>query len=110
MQEMNQYSKLYTDVQKGKSAGKSKEFAALVKLKEKQNDIEKSLNYIKDIMLDPIRKKFAYIPASSTKQYSLLNIRDKQNSLAQAVHQFAMLKLTPGQRDYEFVLKWMKIS
>lgn len=108
LEKKNEYSKQYEEVQRGKKVGKSKEFAGLTKFKEKQNEIEKSISYIYDVILNANNKKFHYIPASSTKQYALLNIRDKQNSLAQAVHQFAMLRLSPGQRDYEFVLKWMK--
>jgi predicted ATPase len=49
-----------------------------------------------------------YLGANPSKQSALFLIRDRNNSLAQAIHEFYQLRIGPGTEAYEFVLKWMK--
>ncbi|MBL7766297.1 MAG: AAA family ATPase [Chitinophagaceae bacterium] len=49
-----------------------------------------------------------YLPASTAKQSALFAIRDKNNALAQAIHETYQLKLTKGEKELLFIEKWMK--
>lgn len=49
-----------------------------------------------------------YLGANPAKQSALFPIRDSNNALAQAIHEFFQLRIAPGEVAYEFVLKWMK--
>ncbi|PTN09308.1 AAA ATPase-like protein [Mangrovibacterium marinum] len=53
-------------------------------------------------------KKVFYLGANPSKQSALFYLRDKQNALGQAIHQFYQLKIQKGQPEYLFVEKWMK--
>lgn len=48
-----------------------------------------------------------YLGANSTKQSALFPIRDRNNALAQSIHDFYQLRISPGEPAYEFVEKWM---
>jgi predicted ATP-dependent endonuclease of OLD family len=48
-----------------------------------------------------------YLGANPSKQSALFSIRDKQNNLAQAIHEFKQLKIEYGSPEYIFVKKWM---
>lgn len=50
-----------------------------------------------------------YLGANPAKQSALFQIRDKNNALAQAIHDFFQLRLFPGEKPYMFVEKWMKL-
>ena len=49
-----------------------------------------------------------YPGLNAGKQSSLFNIRDKNNALAQAIHDFEQLNIQPGHEERLFVQKWMK--
>ncbi len=51
----------------------------------------------------------AYMGANPTKQSALFSIRDKNNALAQAIHEFKQLHITTGEEEHLFVLKWMNL-
>lgn len=53
-------------------------------------------------------KKIFYLGANPSKQSALFNLRDKENALAQAIHQFYQLKIQKGEPEYQFVEKWIK--
>ena len=53
-------------------------------------------------------KKVFYLGANPTKQSALFKLRDKENALGQAIHQFYQLKVQKGQAEYVFIEKWMK--
>lgn len=71
-------------------------------------------NYIKIINIfkyftDSIQlMDVVYLGANSGKQSALFSIRDKNNALSQAIHQFYQLKVEPGTPAHQFVLKWMR--
>lgn len=48
-----------------------------------------------------------YFGADSHKGTALFSLKDKNNSLAQAIHQFAQLRLSSDDKAYEFVETWM---
>lgn len=49
-----------------------------------------------------------YLGANPSKQSALFSIRDKQNNLAQAIHNFKQSKIESHHQEYIFVKKWMK--
>jgi energy-coupling factor transporter ATP-binding protein EcfA2 len=51
---------------------------------------------------------YIYIGASNLKQSALFSIKDKNNALAQAIHEFAQFRITPGELEHRFLIKWMK--
>lgn len=48
-----------------------------------------------------------YLGASSTKQPALFAIRDRNNALAQAIHEYRQLGIEPGQAAHRFLLQWL---
>lgn len=65
------------------------------------NSIEEAVKTIKNF-------KVIYLGANPSKQSALFSIRDKQNNLAQAIHEFKQLKIEYGDPEFIFVKKWMK--
>lgn len=49
-----------------------------------------------------------YLGASSTKQPALFAIRDRNNALAQAIHEYQQLGIKPGETAHRFILQWLK--
>jgi len=105
---MNEYEKQFNDIQKAKIKGTNPEFVNLRVLKENLTEIEECGDLIEKYLINPTLNKYAYLPANSIKQSALLNIRDKLNTLAQAVHNYYQMKTMPGEREYMFVEEWMK--
>ncbi|GFD76963.1 hypothetical protein KUL113_63830 [Tenacibaculum sp. KUL113] len=52
-------------------------------------------------------QSFQYIPANPSKQSALFSIRDKNNDLAQAIHQFKQAGLDKKSDAKKFVKDWM---
>ncbi len=49
-----------------------------------------------------------YIGSCSQKQSALLSIRDTKNILAQSIHEYYQLIISPGEEEHLFIIKWMK--
>ena len=49
-----------------------------------------------------------YLGASSTKQPALYAIRDRNNALAQAIHEYRQLGIKPGEAAHVFLINWLK--
>jgi predicted ATP-dependent endonuclease of OLD family len=49
-----------------------------------------------------------YLGANSFKQSALFNIRDKNNALAQSIHDLYQLRISKGEKADLFIQKWMK--
>jgi hypothetical protein len=62
--------------------------------------VDSAIKAIRDI-------KIYYLGANPSKQSALFSIRDKQNNLAQAIHDFKQSKILKGEKEYEFVKYWM---
>jgi hypothetical protein len=85
----------------------SKKFPDLRGIKEDARIIEDSFSLFYDSVVN--YSSVIYLGANSTKQSALFPIRDKNNTLAQSIHEFYQLKILPGELAYEFVEKWMKV-
>lgn len=67
--------------------------------------VESSFSHFMTLMKD---FSVAYMGANPAKQSALFAIRDTNNALAQAIHEFKQLNIYEGDEEYRFVLKWMK--
>lgn len=77
----------------------------LVDIDNYKSELSKSIdNAIKAIS----NIKIYYLGANPSKQSALFSIRDKQNNLAKAIHDFKQSKIYPQNDEYIFVKKWMK--
>jgi predicted ATPase len=77
----------------------------LVDIDNYKSDLTKSINnVVKAIKAVQIY----YLGANPSKQSALFSIRDKQNNLAQAIHDFKQSKILKGEKEYEFVKHWMQ--
>ncbi len=54
------------------------------------------------------KNRFIYLAAHSSKQSALFSIRDRNNILSMAVHEFYKLKATVESEERTFVKKWMQ--
>ena len=54
------------------------------------------------------KNRFVYLAAHSTKQSALFSIRDKENMISVAIHEFHQLKLEENSEERSFVLDWMR--
>lgn len=105
-----QHAELFHDlefprIQQGEKP--SKQFADYRGVKQDARIIEDSFSFFYDSVVD--YSSVIYLGANSTKQSALFPIRDKNNALAQSIHEFYQLKILPGEPAYEFVEMWMKI-
>jgi predicted ATPase len=86
---------------------------------EESTEVSASLQLISErfMQIRGVFKKFmdklsemelVYLGANSGKQAALFSIRDKNNALSQAIHQFYQLRVQPGTPAHQFVLKWMR--
>ncbi len=100
---MSQYEREFMNVQNGEQA--SERFEHLRALKELDPVfVESSFSHFMTLMND---YSIAYMGANPAKQSALFAIRDKNNALAQAIHEFKQLNILQGEEEYRFVLKWM---
>jgi hypothetical protein len=63
------------------------------------------VSYVKNL-------NYSYLGASLSKQSALFSIRDKENSLAQAIHDYKQLGIDKdtGSEAYLFVKRWMSVN
>lgn len=91
---------------KGRKANELKEaYSNYVGLQIAMKDIRASVDGFFD-QLDEV--SLYYLGASSTKQPALYAIRDRNNALAQAIHEFRQLGIKPGEAAHVFLLNWLK--
>ena len=67
--------------------------------------VETSFSHFMTLMND---FSIAYMGANPAKQSALFSIRDKNNALAQAIHEYKQLDIIVGEEEHRFVLKWMQ--
>ena len=104
-QSMLQYEREFQNVQNGEQA--SERFEDLRALKELEPAfIESSFSHFMTLMRNI---SIAYMGANPAKQSALFAIRDKNNSLAQAIHEYKQLNILEGEEENRFVLKWMQV-
>ncbi len=71
-------------------------------------DADKILNSIEEFNMYTTHSNLVYIAAQTTKQSAIFLIRDKQNPLAQAIHEFYQSRITKGEKAFQFIEKWIK--
>ena len=104
-QSMLQYEREFQNVQNGEQA--SERFEDLRALKELEPAfIESSFSHFMTLMRNI---SIAYMGANPAKQSALFAIRDKNNALAQAIHEYKQLNILEGEEENRFVLKWMQV-
>jgi len=104
-QSMLQYEREFQNVQNGEQA--SERFEDLRALKELEPAfIESSFSHFMTLMRNI---SIAYMGANPAKQSALFAIRDKNNALAQAIHEYKQLNILEGEEEHRFVLKWMQV-
>ena len=104
-QSMLQYEREFQNVQNGEQA--SERFEDLRALKELEPAfIESSFSHFMILMRNI---SIAYMGANPAKQSALFAIRDKNNALAQAIHEYKQLNILEGEEEHRFVLKWMQV-
>lgn len=100
---LNQYESEYHEIQN--NIEQSDNFVNLRSIKEDMELFRSSLNdfnhYSKAV-------KLHFLPAQTHKQSSLFIIQDKTNLLAQAIHDYAQLRILKGEVASMFVEHWMK--
>ncbi len=64
--------------------------------------------FSKDLKDTLHKNRFVYLAAHSTKQSALFSIRDKENMISVAIHEFHQLKLDELSEERTFVITWMK--
>lgn len=101
---LNKHTLKFNEIQSGKKP--TKDFEDLKVFKEEVFNIEKSFKNF-NTAIESFR--FIYLGANPAKQSALFSIRDKNNALAQSIHDFYQLRLNKGEVAYEFIEKWMKI-
>lgn len=67
--------------------------------------IRRSYNDLK-VLLDNINVE--YIPAHVATQNTIYNTADRNDYIAQTVHEFYREKILPGETEYEFIKDWMQ--
>lgn len=100
-----EYSTIFNKIQNGEAAPEN--FEALKAF----NDY--GMTNISDGIFDPFidalqTSSTVYLSANLTKQSALFSIRDKNNALAQAIHDYQQLNILVGEEEQRFVLEWMK--
>lgn len=99
----------YTDQPIPKSLGKNtigykklvEEKKVLSSLKEKMTD---SLNQISFSVSEPLPYFYAHI----ARQDVFYKVSDKNDYMAQAIHEYVKSRIQPGDEEYEFVADWMR--
>jgi predicted ATPase len=78
---------------------------------EQINGIDGERNNIKNSISSLVKllntKKVFYLGANPSKQSALFNLREKENALGQAIHEFYQLKIKEGETEYVFIENWM---
>ena len=100
----NRYENEFKSIQEGNEP--SADFEDLRAFKEFDPIIAESIYTHFDILIKDF--SVAYLGASSTKQSALFAIRDKNNALAQTIHEYVQYGIKKGEEEYLFVIKWMK--
>lgn len=103
-QAMSDYESEFVKIQNGEEA--SDEFEDLRALKEfDPKNVASSFSDFISIISD---YSMAYMGANPAKQSALFAIRDKNNALSQAIHEYKQLNILKGEDENMFIRKWMK--
>lgn len=89
----------------------SEEFIREFEILKAFNDYNfKNISTIFDMLIEQLQSSnYVYLGANAVKQSALFAIRDKGNSLAQAIHDFKQLNIIEGEPEHRFIIEWMKV-
>lgn len=82
--------------------------STLVDMKFLDLNSSRLITFSSDLKAVLHKNRFMYLAAHSTKQTALFIIRDKENMISVAIHEFHQLKLEESSEERSFVLDWMK--
>lgn len=100
-----EYEIQYHEIQRGRKPKKI--FDSLKAFKDRKYKIEKSISFILKFQKEI---EIIYLGATLNKQSALFAIRDKQNPLSQAIHEYKQLGIDKdtGSDSHKFVRDWIK--
>ncbi len=98
---ISQYNREFINVQKGEAPSERFEDLRALKVLD-PIFVESSFGHFMTLMKD---FSIAYMGANPAKQSDLFAIRDKNNALAQAIHEYKQLNIANGEEEHRFVLK-----
>ena len=75
---------------------------------ELDNTQEELKDWIDELVKTIERETFYYLGANPSKQSALFQLRDKNNALAQAIHEFKQRDIGESTQEGMFVKKWMR--
>lgn len=75
---------------------------------ELDNTQEELKDWIKNLVQNIEQESYYYLGANPSKQSALFQLRDKNNALAQAIHEFKQLDIGESSIEGMFVKKWMR--
>lgn len=97
------YEQGYRSIQQKKSPKKI--FGSLKAFKDNKAKIEKSITSFLKLTNET---NIVYLGATLNKQSALFAVREKENPLAQAIHDYQQLGIDEGNEAQRFVKAWMK--
>lgn len=85
-------------------SGLSEENRDIIELYNQQNEIK---SWIDEVVNNINSVILYYLGANPSKQSALFSLRDRQNPLAQAIHEFKQSGIEKGHKEWRFVKDWM---
>lgn len=79
--------------------------SARKELKQEEDKIRKSQDDLRNVLNS---FKIEYITAHAANQNTIYNTADRNDYIAQTVHEFVRAKIARGQKEYDFVTFWMR--
>jgi predicted ATPase len=99
----NKYAHSYDKIQNDKKV----DYNDFEKIKYFKDNYVRMINIINSFYEIIKKKTIVYLGAGTARQSALFSIRDKNNALAQAIHDFYQLRIQPGEEANLFVKEWM---
>lgn len=89
---------------------RSKEYKNDIKKKECLQDKNETIKELLNELLSTIDgNNIEYVYAHAASQVILYNTKDENDYLAKTLHDFARLRIIKGEKEYDFIGRWMKI-
>ncbi|MEP6262742.1 MAG: AAA family ATPase [Gillisia sp.] len=99
------YKKYIEYREKIKSQGMSEKFADAIEL---YNERDNLIKWVDQVVSQINSETFYYLGANPSKQSALFSIRAKDNTLAQAIHEFKQSGIKKGETEWNYIQTWMK--
>ena len=79
--------------------------SGIIELDNTKDDLK---DWIDELVATIEKESFYYLGANPSKQSALFHLRDKNNALAQSIHEFKQLDIDESSIEGMFVKKWMR--